>query len=242
MTDERPGAGTAAPDFLERWLEHRSLTVTPTTRRAAPAPSAAVTAAVTAAVPAAVPAAAIPAAPPAPAIPAAAPAPQPAAAPPAPAPAPAPAQPETREPAAPPPVVALHPQRRSHRMLGLLLLGSLAPTALTAYAARLDPTTPSLGVAAACAVLTLVLWAVRATTSTATVVVDHGVLDIRADGSHHRFDLTGRHGVPTVVGEPGERGWQVRFERRGLAPYVIDRRMVDPTEFMAVLRRFHPEP
>lgn len=158
---------------------------------------------------------------------------------PAPIPAPIPAPAPPPEPAAS--VVTLHPRRSARRVLGALLLGAVALTALTAYVAHDDPTTASLGVAGAFAALTLVLWAVRASTSTATVVLDHGVLDIHAHGSHHRFDLRSHYAVLSLHGEPGQRRWRAQFERRGLPPYVVDRSMVDPAEFVAAVRRFRPD-
>ena len=47
--------------------------------------------------------------------------------------------------------------------------------------------------------------------------------------------------VHTVIGTAGKRSWKVLFLRRGMSPFVLDSSMVDPAEFMTVLRRHRPE-
>ncbi|WP_181407607.1 hypothetical protein [Nocardioides sambongensis] len=44
-----------------------------------------------------------------------------------------------------------------------------------------------------------------------------------------------------MIGRPGDSGWQVRFRRRGLDPYVVDASMVDPHAFVRQLREWRPE-
>ena len=55
------------------------------------------------------------------------------------------------------------------------------------------------------------------------------------------FDLASPYTLLEVHGRPGQRHWKVLFPRRDLPPYKIDRSVVDPHDFMRVLRFFRPE-
>jgi hypothetical protein len=145
----------------------------------------------------------------------------------------------TREPAVPM-IVEFAPRTRVRRLVGLLLLAALAATALAAYDAWQGRTSTSIGVAATLGVLTAIIWAARAGSAVARLTVSGGQLEIMRGGSRHRFDLASSYAPIEVVGEPGSRGWKVLIARRGMAPYVIDSSMVDPTEFMRVLRHYRP--
>ena len=62
----------------------------------------------------------------------------------------------------------------------------------------------------------------------------------RAYASRHVFDLATAR--VTAVGTPGARGWRVLFERRALAPYVIDDDVVgDPQALVAALTELCPQ-
>jgi hypothetical protein len=115
-----------------------------------------------------------------------------------------------------------------------------AATGLWVLAAFLFPTSTTLGVATALAVLTCVLWQARMRARGTAVTVEDGVLKIARGESRHQFPLTGVHPPIDIVGEPGSRGWKVLIQRRGMAPYVVDDRMVDPFEFTETIRRFRP--
>lgn len=133
------------------------------------------------------------------------------------------------------------PRNGTRRLVGLLLLVALVATAAVGYVAYEDRTTFNMGVAGTLAVLTLVIWAVRAGASTARLSVRRGQLEILKGGGRFVFDLASTYTPIEVIGEPGKRGWQVLFLRRSMSPFVIDASMVDPEEFMKVLRRFRPE-
>ena len=127
------------------------------------------------------------------------------------------------------------------RMVGVLLAAAAVTTGVASYAAYLDPTASSIGLAATLGALTAVLFAGRAGSRATRVTVLGGEVTIDRGGSRYRFDLAGDYTPVEVVGEPGRRGWQVLFHRRSMTPYVIDASMVDPVRFMRVLRSYRPE-
>lgn len=136
------------------------------------------------------------------------------------------------------------PRRTARLVTGLLLLSSLGVTALLAreaYVGRADLVAADLVPVGIAAALTLVLWAVRSTTSVARLSVEDGQLTITRNGETWRCDLTGRATPVEVVGRPGRRGWKVVFARRGRPPYVVDASMVDPVHFTRVLAHYRPD-
>jgi len=87
----------------------------------------------------------------------------------------------------------------------------------------------------------LVYVGARARTPSTRVSIDAaGVVDIRTADSHHSFDLQQPATEVEVVGEPGSRGWEVRFVRRSLPPVVITAKTVDPEAFTRALRTWRP--
>lgn len=133
------------------------------------------------------------------------------------------------------------PRPGTRRLLGLLLLATLAATGVAAYYAYEDPNTLTVGVTGTLALLSLVLWAIRAGSVTPRLSVRRGQLEIHVGGQRHLFDLTSQFTPVDVVGRPGHRGWKVVLDRPNQAPLVVDSSMVDPGEFMEVLRRYRPE-
>ncbi|MDN5901328.1 MAG: hypothetical protein L0H74_14860, partial [Brachybacterium sp.] len=129
----------------------------------------------------------------------------------------------------------------TQRLLAGLLLASFGGLCLTGWTAWQERTTSSLAIAAILGVLTLVMWSARSSASPPTLVVDRGQLDITGRDTHHRFDLTSDYTPIEVVGTPGRRDWKVLITRRSMPPFVIDRSMVDPHEFMEVFDRCRPE-
>lgn len=138
--------------------------------------------------------------------------------------------------------VTFAPRRAARRVVGLLLLASLLATVLAGREARLSPTTDTIAVAVALGVLTLVLWALRAGSSSPRLRVSNGQLEVRSSNGRFVFDLASPYTPIEVVGTAGSRGWKVLFVRRGMSPFVVDSSMVDPTHFMTVLRRHRPAP
>ncbi len=74
----------------------------------------------------------------------------------------------------------------------------------------------------------------------ARVRVEDGVVVLRSGEGEHRFDLTSAQTRVEVHGEPGERGWEVVFGRRGLDDLVVTASMTDPEWFTEQLRRYRP--
>jgi hypothetical protein len=71
--------------------------------------------------------------------------------------------------------------------------------------------------------------------------VEDGVVVLRGPDGVHRFDLRREATRVRVVGEPGDRGWRVVVERRGLDDLVVTPAATDPEEFTAALRRWRPD-
>ena len=74
----------------------------------------------------------------------------------------------------------------------------------------------------------------------ARVRIEDGVVVLRSRDGEHRFDLTREQTRVEVHGEPGERGWEVVFPRRGLEDLVVTASMTDPVWFTEQLRRHRP--
>ena len=125
--------------------------------------------------------------------------------------------------------------------MGAVLLLVLVATAGSGYLAYDAPTTFSIGLTATLAVLLLVTWAVRAGTPLTRMVVRGGQLEVRSGGLHQRFDLSSRYTPIEVQGVPGRRGWRVLFGRGSMPPFIVDSSIVDPHDFMEVLRAYRPE-
>lgn len=151
--------------------------------------------------------------------------------------------------AAPPPLapgsvpglVLFSPRRGARNLLtgaAALLAGAAGGAGYLAWQA---PTRTSIGVAAGLGVALLLVWRLRRTTSSTEITVEHGVLRVVQGHSVHRFPLVGSHPPIEVLGDPRRRSWRVLIQRRGMPPYVITRRMVDPVEFTEVLRHFRPD-
>ncbi|WP_435742404.1 hypothetical protein [Nocardioides sp. SYSU DS0663] len=167
-----------------------------------------------------------------------------AAAPSAPVPTPEPAG--TRDPAGAPTApesgnAVFAPRTGARRLVGLVLLLAAGATAGAAYVAHDRRTTFAVGIAVTLGVLTLLVWAVRASWPTTRLSVTAGQLEVLRGGGRFVFDLRSSYTPIEVVGQPGERGWKVLFHRRSMAPFVIDSSMVDPEEFMRILRHHRPD-
>ena len=153
---------------------------------------------------------------------------------------------EASAPATPPPPgpstnVEFTPRTRARRIVGLVLLIALVGVAVAAYAVYRNRTTLTIGLAATLGLLVMIIWAVRAGSPPARLSVHGSQLEVVQTGGRFVFDLSGTYTPIEVVGQPGDRGWKVLFLRRNMDPFVIDSSMVDPHEFMKVLRRFRPD-
>ncbi len=134
----------------------------------------------------------------------------------------------------------LRPRSSARRLLALFLTATLAGTVALGYAAVLDPTTATVGLAASCAGLLLVTWGVFASTAPVRVSIDDGVLEVVDRHGRHRFDLTTTHTPIEMVGRPGQRGWEVRLGRGAEPPLVLTARSVRPEQLVEMLRGWRP--
>ena len=134
------------------------------------------------------------------------------------------------------------PVRRGvRRALSSVLLVVLAGTALASYAAAREPSATTVGLAALLAVLLLVVWAVRASTTPAQLAIRRGQLTITRNGRTEIVDVASPYTPIAIVGEPSERRWTVLIERDGLPLVVVTRSLVDPHWFESALYRLRPE-
>jgi hypothetical protein len=178
--------------------------------------------------------------------------PPPVAAPPVAAPAPAPAQqaapqaPPTRQgepkikPDGVPDLVEFRSPSSSAVVTVLLGIGALVAAGFAVYEAYLDQLTTTPGLVASAITLLLAIVVGRSKGSAGQVWLEHGVLHVDEGDSHRRFDLTTPNTKAEMVGEPGDRRWKVLFLRKGMAPYEVNARLVDPQEFADALRPWRP--
>jgi hypothetical protein len=133
------------------------------------------------------------------------------------------------------------PKRTSRRFLTIALLCGLVLSAYFGRAAVELRDTGSIGLAAIVLLATAMVWAIRAGASVTTLTVHHGQLEVVQQGGRYVFDMASQYTRVEVHGRPGKRGWAVIFPRRGMAPFKVDATMVDPDDFMRVLRFFRPQ-
>ena len=132
-------------------------------------------------------------------------------------------------------------KRTSRRLLTIALLIGLIATAYFVRAAVEIKETPAIGLAAIVVLATVMVWAIRSGASVTMLEVHQGQLQVIQQGGRFIFDLSSQYTRFEVHGEPGHRGWKVLFPRRGMAPFTVDASMVDPDDFMRVLRFFRPQ-
>ncbi|MXG90151.1 hypothetical protein [Nocardioides flavescens] len=156
-------------------------------------------------------------------------------------------EPDAPQPSAPAPtgVRADHvfaPRRGTRRLLSAVTAAAAAVTvwALVEALAGSRTDSTSVGLVVIAAVATLTLWAVRASASPARLRVQLGQLEVVRGNRRDVVDLAGDYTVVEVHGRPGRRGWRVDFPRREGEPLVVDASLVDPEEFMRVLRAYRP--
>ena len=139
-----------------------------------------------------------------------------------------------------PMVYEFAPRLTSRRILNATLLCGLAATCLMAYSYYETGSEVTKGITAIVGLTTLLVWAARAGSVPTFLTIRAGQLEVKKQGSRFVFDLASTYTPIKVVGDPGRRGWKVMFLRRGMRPFVVDGSMVDPHEFMRVLRFFRP--
>ena len=135
----------------------------------------------------------------------------------------------------------LRPRGTRRQVLAVLALLALLATAVAATVAYAVGTTGVWAVAVGLGVLTLLLGSAWSASTPASVTVQGGRMEVLSRHGRHVFDLASPYTPIEVVGRPGSRSWKVLFKRRNMSPFVVDASMVDPHEFMRVLRFFRPE-
>ena len=173
-----------------------------------------------------------------PAAPAAEPVPAPVAVPvPKPQAKPAPRAPEPKiQPDGVPELVEFRSPSSSAVITVLLGIGALVAAGVAVYEAYLDRLASTPGIVASAVTLLLVIVVGRAKGGAGQVWLEQGVLHVEEGDSHRRFDLTTPNTKVEMVGSPGERRWKVLFLRKGMAPYEISARLVDPEQFVDAIR------
>lgn len=159
-----------------------------------------------------------------------------------------PPQPADRRPAGhraaadPPPLdVAFRPRVGGRLVIALALACALAAAVLASIRTWRDPGSTGWSITGTLWGLTAVIWAVHTGTSVTRMSVRGGLLHVWWHGTKIIFDLTSPLTPIEVSGTPGRHSWHVRILRKNLTPFVINSSMVDPHEFMRVLRYYRPE-
>ncbi|MDT9595376.1 hypothetical protein RDV89_19990 [Nocardioides zeae] len=156
-------------------------------------------------------------------------------------PGPAPAPVRTQTPTSTAPVelrVEFGTSRVGQVTTTMLILLGLGLTVGLGYLAYRSRDTADLAFAGVAAAVTLVVWAVRASSPPTRVVIDRGTLVISRGQSQSRFDLTNLQLDVEENGTPGRRDWSFVVHRRSLGPVAVDRSMVEPERFMETVRRY----
>lgn len=133
------------------------------------------------------------------------------------------------------------PRNAARHTITLVLLVAAALAAGAGYVAYQERTTVAYGLTALLAVLTMVVWAVRSSTSVTELAVIRGQLEMIRNGKFEVIDLASPYTPVHVEGRPGHRGWRVLIERHDRPLLVIDAGQVDPATFTTVLHRIRPD-
>lgn len=128
------------------------------------------------------------------------------------------------------------------RVLSVILAATAVVAGLVALLAlinnNLDTT---FGFAMVVTTLGLAYAAYRTRLRTSEVSLSNGVVYAKVGETSYRFDLRQSGTRLDMVGQPGDPSWQVYFHRKGMDDFVVDDRMVDPTEFVRQLREYRPD-
>ena len=154
------------------------------------------------------------------------------------------AQREAAAPPAPdvlPPSIDFRPRTLARRVTSVLLLVGLAATGVAAWRAYESRVETDIGLAAILALVTGIVWAVRAGSVPTRVGLHGGVPEVRSQAGRFVFEVTGAHTRLEVVGTPGRRGSRLLVHRRGLAPFALTPAMVDLGELVEALRYYRPD-
>lgn len=137
--------------------------------------------------------------------------------------------------------VEFRPHATARRVLSAVLVGCVVVTAAAASLAATDPTTATIGLAGTSALLTMVVWAIRAGAVPVQVAIRSGRLVLRRGPETREVDLASPYVPVAVLGTPGQRGWKVLVEQVDAPVLTITPALVDPVRFTEVLHRIRPE-
>ena len=157
------------------------------------------------------------------------------------APKPKPATEQRIRPEGVPELVEFRSPSSSAFVTVLLGICALVAAGVAVYEAYLDRLTTTPGIVASAVTLLLVVIVGRAKGSAGQVWLEHGILHVDEGDSHRRFDLTTPSTLVEMVGRPGDRRWKVLFMRKGMAPYEVNARLVQPEPFVEAIRPWRPK-
>jgi hypothetical protein len=140
-----------------------------------------------------------------------------------------------------PGIYTFKPKRAVRRLLTVSLLAGLVVSAYFVSVAVEVKDSWAIGLAAIVVLATVMIWAIRGGASVTKLTVHQGQLEVVQQGARMVFDMASQYTLVEVHGQPGERGWHVVFPRRGMPPFKVDASIVDPDDFMRVLRFFRPQ-
>lgn len=128
------------------------------------------------------------------------------------------------------------------RVLSMILTATAVVTGMVAVLAFFNGNllTPFGGVIVALTVA-LAWGASRTRVVPVEVSVNRGIVYVDQGSTSHRFDVRRPTAGVEMLGQPGDAGWQVRFRRKGLEPFVVDATMVDPHDFVRQLREWRAD-
>lgn len=133
------------------------------------------------------------------------------------------------------------PRSATRRVLSIVFLLVLASTAFAGWRAYEERTSTWYVIAGVAGVLTLVVWAIRSTTTTSEVEIRRGELRISRGGTIEVVDIANPFTPVALLGEPGHRNWRVLVERPGRPLLHVDGTMVDAQEFTELLLRLRKD-
>lgn len=127
------------------------------------------------------------------------------------------------------------------RVLSMILAATAVVAGMVALLALVNGNLDSpFGFAMIVATLALAYAAARTRVPNVEVNVSRGVVYVVKGETSYRFDLRQEHTSVDMVGRPGDSYWQVQFHRKGMDDLVVDADMVDPHEFVRLLREHRP--
>ncbi|MCL2541543.1 MAG: hypothetical protein FWE71_03675 [Nocardioidaceae bacterium] len=83
--------------------------------------------------------------------------------------------------------------------------------------------------------------ALRTRVQPTEVSVVRGLVYVKKGETTHRFDVRNASTQVEQVGTPGDPGWEMRFARKGMDPFVINASMVDAVDFVGQLKQWRAD-